>query len=283
MSFRKAIVSVLMLTSIVQIPLIYSVSKEERLTGINVVPDGPQFDARILANGYEDCMMNTNGEFFVFGMLRPDDILADVGANVGEWSLHAFNAQPSVSICCFEPIPALHPTLEANLAGRNVLFGHFALSDNPGRAIFSYYPTQPHLSSLHRRADEMNHNITPVFISVELQRLDTFCQNNRVPRINVMKIDVEGNEFYVMKGAEELLKNRKIDVIQFEYAWTFLDGKSTLKEVHDFLTGYDFTIYRLAPWGLIEITEWRDALENYYFCNYVAVRNTDEEHPSDEG
>lgn len=271
---KKVIILVMTLTFILRTSEAYSVSKEERLSGLKIKPDGPEFDGFTLSNGFNDCIMSTNGELFVIGMIRPNDVLADVGANIGDWSMNAFAKQPAISVCCFEPIPVLHPILKANLAGRNVLFSQLALSNEPGMATFVYYPTQPHLSSLHRRSDEKTYNIHPIFFLVELERLDAFCEKRQIPKINVMKIDVEGNEFNVMLGSQKLLENQAIDVIQFEYAWTYLDSNSSLKEVYEYLTQYGFTLYRLTPWGLIEITHWRDALENFFFCNYVALRNT---------
>ena len=69
--------------------------------GIVIKPDGPEFDACTLYNGFNDCIMSTNGELFVIGMIRTHDYLADVGANLGEWSLNAFARQPNIFSCCF--------------------------------------------------------------------------------------------------------------------------------------------------------------------------------------
>lgn len=85
--------------------------------------------------------MQTNGELYVIGMIQPNDVVADVGANIGEWSLNAFMHEPSVLICCFEPIPFLHPKLQQNLKGKSVLLNELALSDEKGIATFGYYPT----------------------------------------------------------------------------------------------------------------------------------------------
>lgn len=262
------------LTFMLQIAQVHSVTKEERLSGLMIKPDGPEFDIYIPSNGFHNCNIDTDGELFTIGMIRPKDFLADVGANVGDWSLRAFAHQPAILVCCFEPIPMLHPLLKTNLMGKQVLFSELAMSDEPGNATFVYYPKEPHLSSLYRRSDESNYNINPIYIPVELERLDSFCEKHQISNINILKIDVEGGEYHVILGAQRLLEKQAIDVIQFEYATTYLDSKSSLKEVYDYLTDYGFTIYRLTPWGLIEITHWRDALESFQFSNYIALRNT---------
>lgn len=274
MIFNKTFILNVTLAFILQMAQAYSVTKEERLSGLIIKPDGPEFDICTISNGFHNCNIDTDGELFTIGMIRPNDFLADIGANVGDWSLRAFAHEPAISVCCFEPIHMLHSLLKANLAGKQVLFSQLAMSDKPGRAALVYYPTQPHLSSLHRRSDENIYNIKPIYIPVELERLDSFCEKHQISKVNIVKIDVEGGEYHVLLGAQELLEKQAVDVIQFEYTTTYLDSKSSLKEVYDYLTYYDFTIYRLTPWGLIEITHWRDALENFQFCNYVALRNT---------
>lgn len=251
----------------------FSVTKEERLNGIIIKKDGIEFDSLSLENGFNNCNMDTNGELFVVGMIKPNDFFVDVGANVGDWALRAFAHEPNISGACFEPIPLIFSKLQENLKDRSVIFCPYALSDHPGNSLFAYYPTEPQLSSVFRRLDEKMYKIKPMMIPVLLERLDTLCQFYGISNINIMKIDVEGSEYKVMLGSERLLENKLIDVIQFEYATTYLSSQSTLKEIYHFLSKYGFTIYRITSWGLIEITEWRDNLENYYFSNYVALRN----------
>jgi len=274
MNLRKVCILAITLASIFHISQGFSISKQNRLSGITIKADGPEFDADSTYNGFNDCIMSRNGEMFVIDMILPYDVLVDVGANVGDWSMNAFAKQPNIMACCFEPIPALQPILQANLLGKKVIFSQYALSNEPGKATFVYYPKQPHLSSLHRRSDEILHDMQPTYIPVDLERLDSFCKRYKISKANVIKIDVEGNEFNVLLGSQRLLEKRAVDVIQFEYASTYLDSNSSLKQIYDYLTYYGFTLYRITPWGLIEINHWRDSLENFVFCNYVALRNT---------
>ena len=88
-----------------------------------------------------------------------------------------------------------------------------------------------------------------------------------------MKIDTEGNELYVLLGAEKLLQKQAIDIIQFEYGGCYLDSKTTLHQVYRYLRSKGYTIYRIASDGLIEIPIWHKKLENFAYSNYLAVKN----------
>jgi hypothetical protein len=61
-------------------------------------------------------------EYFDVGIeLRPNDVVMDVGANVGVFAMHAAKVEPSIRIVCVEPIPALFAALERNFASNPLL------------------------------------------------------------------------------------------------------------------------------------------------------------------
>jgi len=67
-----------------------------------------------------------------------------------------------------------------------------------------------------------------------------------------------------------MLKAGSIKNIQFEYGGTYLDSKTTLKEVCSLLTHHGFKIYRMAKGLLIYIDTWDNSLENFDYSNYFA-------------
>ena len=52
-----------------------------------------------------------------------------------------------------------------------------------------------------------------VEIDVQTQSIDNFCLKNNINCIDLLKLDTEGNEFNVLKGAEKFLSENKIKVI----------------------------------------------------------------------
>ncbi len=240
------------------------------LSALPILQDGPDLDAC----GYGNCDMTSNGETAVIAAIPAKGIVFDVGANRGEWRLQVIEHQPLVHLHCFEPVSALQLELNKKLKGYHVVINALALSHSIGWGTFSYYPKNTALSTLHRRVEvEKLLDLEPQFIQVKLEKLDHYCQIKRIKQIDFLKIDTEGHEYSVLRGAENLLKKQQISIIQFEYGGTYLDSKSSLKEVYVYLTSFNYKIYRITGIGLIEIPAWRDELENYHYSNYLAVKN----------
>lgn len=223
--------------------------------------------------GYHNCDMATNGELLLLDKLQIGNVVMDVGAHTGEWSLNLLNFKKNIFIYCFEPMPIFCKILEQNLRNQPVSLHEFAVSKENATATFVYYPKHPGLSTLHRRPEIENMlSMEPIFFDVETKQLDLFCVEHQLSHIDFLKIDTEGNELNVLLGAENLLKNGGIDLIQFEYGGCYLDSKTTLKSVYDLLTKYDYEIYRITSFGLIEILEWNETLENFAYSNYLAAK-----------
>lgn len=244
-------------------------STNPNLQNIIILPNSKEMDAF----GYNNCDMTTNGEVLLLDSIKIKGIAIDAGAHVGEWSKYVFDRNKKVHIFCFEPIPLFFEKTQNNLKNNSATIIQCALSNQNGRANFIYYPKHPGLSSLHRQPDHENTlNMDPVFLDVETKKLDLFCSQNNISNIRFLKIDTEGHELFVLLGAEELLKKGSIDLIQFEYGSCFPESKTTLKEIYDLLTKYDYEIFRITSFGLIQIDAWDDALENYNYANYLAAK-----------
>ncbi|MEC7838633.1 MAG: FkbM family methyltransferase [Chlamydiota bacterium] len=252
------------------INVVFSDSPVDRLTNITIIEDSPNYDNY----GYNNCNMVLNGELqLIQNVIKDGDVVFDVGANKGSWSLNVFNCNKSALIYCFEPIPEFFQILPKTLNGNNFKSYQLAISDYDGSSDFYYYPTIPGLSTIHRRNDEVEtkYNLKPVCFSVITTTIDSFCKTQSVSKIDYLKIDVEGGEWGVIKGSAEMLAN--IECIQFEYGGCYLDANTYLKDVYDFLTTHNFTIYRIVPEGLIKVSKWRNELENFQYTNYLAIRN----------
>lgn len=131
------------------------------------------------------------------------------------------------------------------------------------------------LSSFYRRESvEKSCNIVPHMLKVKTYDLDSFCQEYHISTIDFLKIDTEGSELDILKGAQQLLAAHKIKYIQFEYGGTYVDAKTTLKEVFTCLKSNNYLVFRIVPNVLIKINNWRDSLETYNYSNYFACLDT---------
>lgn len=166
------------------------------------------------------------------GLVKPGAIVADIGAHVGFYTLLAARQGASL-VFAFEPEPGNQKLLRRNtlIAPRAEIrvFG-CALSDHNGTGHLSESPASNRgLACLAR-----------VGTPVEIRTLDSLMSETQVARIDVMKIDVEGWEEAVLRGAESLITTqRPPPTILFEAA---VNRSSTKRTVH-WLRSHRFEIF----------------------------------------
>lgn len=108
---------------------------------------------------------------------------------------------------------------------------------------------------------------------VEFNTIDEYCKSENISRIDYLKIDVEGNELNVLKGASQMLANRKIHFISFEFGSTQVDSRTFFKDIYQFLTAHNLVrLFRLTPGGyMVPIHAYNEELEVFFTTNYLAV------------
>lgn len=130
----------------------------------------------------------------------------DVGAHVGEVLLEMISAAPKGVHYAFEPIPYLFEGLRSNQDFRAVEISDFALSDESGDQTFYWVKNDPAYSGLkQRRYDRPDPEV--VEITVKKARLDDVIPKSQ--GIDFIKIDVEGGELPVLRGAKRIITESK--------------------------------------------------------------------------
>jgi FkbM family methyltransferase len=154
--------------------------------------------------------LDPNYEAPVVGVLRewvrPGMVVADVGAHIGFMTLAlARMVQQSGKVLSVEPSPVTHLQLKRNVELNelgNVTVLQAAVSDTTGEAPFAIqsHATTSHLAT----ASEMTGTET---VLVPVVRLDDLVfGHNGLEKMDVVKIDVEGHEGGVLRGAARILK-----------------------------------------------------------------------------
>lgn len=126
----------------------------------------------------------------------------DVGCHKGEILDVMLSLSPQGKHFAFEPIPVLFNQLKEKYKGKAVIYP-YALSDTNGNSTFQFVKNAPAYSGINKRKYATD---TPDIeqIHVELKTLDTLLPADT--KIDFIKIDVEGGEYGVLKGAANLLK-----------------------------------------------------------------------------
>jgi len=190
-------------------------------------------------------------------------VVLDIGANIGNHSL-AF-ATGAARILAFEPIPAIYSVLEQNLRQNhlvNVQAYNMALSDKDAVAtIYLGSNSNLGMSSFDQRESATES------IEVNCQIGDSFLGTLDLPKIDLIKIDVEGHEKFVVRGLLDTIKKHQ-PVITME--WNdplaiegFIDSPELefLNEAYCFFglgTNHDRTVWQDQPFALLhrKINRW---------------------------
>lgn len=225
---------------------------------------------------YEDNKFSGENNFikrFILNNRKKDLIIFDVGANVGKYSILIRKFSQSVRIYAFEPHPKTFQKLKNNAGLYNFNAYDFGLGEEEGVLKFYDYAESKETSHATFLKDviEKIHKNASVEMRVRMVRLDNFVTENKIDKIDLLKIDTEGNDLMVIKGAEKFIKDKKIDIIQFEFGDMNVIARVFFKDFFDTLPDYNF--YRLLPDALISIEEYDPKLhEIFAFQNIVAVR-----------
>jgi len=170
------------------------------LTGLD--PTGVTFEATNL--GERQRIMTYGGELqylrAMLATLRPDDILYDIGANIGLLALHAARECQTVA---FEPDPAFFARLQRNLQLNPSIYVDLlpvAISDTDGTATLFTDGVEGNSPSLvHQRGEKDA-------VEVRVETLDALVARGALPTPTVLKLDTEGAEVLALRGAKRLLR-----------------------------------------------------------------------------
>lgn len=223
---------------------------------------------------------NTNGEkYFVENILplfiEPNSkpVLFDVGANVGEYSSILRQCYAGAEIFSFEPVAETFEILSRTTKGKDIKIFNIGLSDDTGMGELynSENLSNNLITTAYKEALPDLFNINDAkLIKFEKNTLDNFCATNHITEIDFLKIDVEGHELAVLRGAKTMLSGAKIKVIQFEFNAHNVYSRVFLRDFYQLLEEFDF--FRLMPRHLNRLGEYNFRNEIFTLQNIIAVR-----------
>lgn len=220
---------------------------------------------------------NISGEKWLIDYIAQNyliSVFVDVGANEGSYTEIVCSKIKTCSAYCFEPIPQNFQKLSQRLGGKpNIKLFQLGVSDSQKEAIlYDYAHNQgSQHGSLYKDTFTRFYQEQIVEIPIQLTTLDNIAQQEQLSKIHFLKIDTEGHEFSVLKGAKTLIEKGQIDIIHFEFNDMNVDSHVFMKNFVELLA--DFDLYRLLPQGLLPI-HYQKALFNEFFAyqNIVAFR-----------
>lgn len=183
-------------------------------------------------------------------LCKPGDIVFDIGANVGSHSLPIAKSVGSTGkVYAFEPVPWALNKLNRNIslnAFNNIKVEPIALSDAPDdNAEFSLRASFKTTSQIPVNADgSLNDNWWNACekVKVKVETIDNFVKTNNIKKVNLIKLDVDGFEAKVIKGATKVLTEYGPDIImELAPSWISAKGDDVGAVINSLISiGYHF-------------------------------------------
>lgn len=205
----------------------------------------------VMDNGVEKSIYYTGtyeaGTLHVFDyLLQPGDVFFDIGSNIGLMAIYAskkVGAQGAVH--SFEPEPDTFKILQQNCAINhisNIRLNNLALgAQEMDGFIYPNMDINRGASSLVRKDDSEGKKVSII-------TLDQYLKQQQVGNIKLMKIDIEGYELEMLKGASALLQSSAAPIICIEYSNEVMHT-GEVADVYDFIKNINqYRIFKFKGW-----------------------------------
>ncbi|MDG2228364.1 MAG: FkbM family methyltransferase [Flavobacteriales bacterium] len=200
-------------------------------------------------------------------VLEEDSSFIDVGCYRGNFLIEANKFAPSGAHIGFEPIPEIYTKVIKTLGGVNDI-RQLGLSDERGETTFNYVKSNPLYSGIKKRNYPGKESIEELVIKVDTLDHQLF----QSPRVDLIKIDVEGAELNVLKGGiNTITKFNPVIVFEYEQGASDVYGV-TPAEIWSFFDKVKYSIYTLKnfidnplPLSFSKFTEIYNSNDEHFF------------------
>ena len=156
---------------------------------------------------------------FIVSMLEPGMIFFDVGANAGMFTLSAAKKIGGGQVFAFEPCSSTSELLKQNLRLNHITDVHIeriALCDSVGAGVLPVDVAGRDGLNISGQATHPDSEVVRQEAVGLLTTVDIFIEERNIPRVDVMKVEIEGAELLMFRGARKLLARADAPLILFE-------------------------------------------------------------------
>jgi hypothetical protein len=140
-----------------------------------------------------------------------------------------------------------------------------AVSDDPKPLELHLIAERPGENSIYPRDDGAFTGSE----TVDSVRLDDYCRGLGIDEIALVKIDAEGHDFSVIQSLGDLLRSRRVGVVQFEYNWPWVHARHYLRDVFVLAQDTGYQIGKVTPAAIEFYSRWHFELETFHESNMV--------------
>ncbi|MEQ8385848.1 MAG: FkbM family methyltransferase [Coleofasciculus sp. A1-SPW-01] len=211
----------------------------------------------------------------IFPDLSQINTVFDVGANIGQTALYFSQKLPDANILSFEPVKETFHELQNNTSRLKQVncFNHAFGDKDESKRIFMRKDSQIHsmIDNVTSPSDAISgmYDIVGEEI-VNIKKIDSFCYEQNIDTIDLLKIDTEGYEMQVLQGASSYLGDNRVKLIYSEVGWD-KDNKALtfFPDIYLYLSKQKFKLYGL--YGLRH--NYKDGSFGLFCCNALFVNS----------
>lgn len=218
---------------------------------------------------YKGCLSFEYTPYFI-KLIAKVDVFFDIGANMGYYSIVGATIQQNLKVHAFEPAEGpnyfLLQNIQLNHLEARITPHQLALSSKLGTATFHLldnpkYPSIYNLSGEHNL--ETKTHLRHKKVQVKTSTLDYFVHENNLSKLDLIKIDTEGNEHHILQhGLETILKLKPIIICEVLY-------NTIENELDELVKQIDYFIYQVKKDGLRLVSSLKrnydDGVRNCFF------------------
>jgi FkbM family methyltransferase len=184
--------------------------------------------------------------------LKPDSIVIDAGANIGTFTVLAASIAKRGKVYAFEPAASTRETIVKNTNGaENIVVVPCALGEKGGTAEMLVHTVSPGMSMLSDAGLTVQKGMRGVVAEkIEVVALDDFVAQNGLTKVDFIKMDTEGYEKQIIRGARETIRRFKPVIAASAYHFA-RDKEDIPKLIRDIEPGYQYQLSKRFEEDLI--------------------------------
>lgn len=178
------------------------------------------------------------------------ETIFDVGANVGGSASHYLDVYSPSRLYCFEPVTQTFERLDERFEDDDrVQCFPCGFSSDPGTGTMVLEGD----SDQYRLLGGGDRKPSGQTERVEVETIDRFCEQEAVKSVDLLKVDTEGHDLSVLRGAERMLSERRLKLVQTEVAMSPLNELHVpLEQVKEFMESKSYYLFGLYE----QVGEW---------------------------